>query len=639
MPEYLSPGVYIEEVNTGPVPIEAVSTSTAGFVGMTERGPAAGPPILVTSFAEYTRIFGGYLPEALGDKRFLTPAVKGFFDNGGQRLYVKRVVASATGGAIAKAQRLPPPVKSEKPASGGTSEKPASGGTSDKPEASSASDKAGAAGSANDQPAASSATVDIAGQSVTINAINVGNWGNDLVLKLSRVSMIRRKVDKPRIVKNNVDNDSIQLDSAAGFYSGALLEFDTGGTKTYNQIASINGHTIVLATPLSSANVLQPHTTISTLEFNLIVTYKHTVENHTFLALSDLTPNYFVDQINNTSQLINVSSLEKPLAITRDKNPLTFPSPPDSLPVKLSGGGDGTPTYDDYIGNGEWPGKRTGIQALEDIDEISIVAAPGITDQSVINALLIHCAQLKYRFAIVDPDYADDPNPLEDIKAQRGNYDSQYAALYFPRVLVNNPFKPGKIAIPPSGHMAGIYARVDNDRGVYKAPANEVIMGILGLDLLINKREQDILNPPPHQINVLRDFSVEGRGLRVWGARCITSDSTWKYISVRRLFIFIEKSLDRGTQWVVFEPNDYTLWKRVIQSVSAFLTTIWRGGALLGEKASDAFYVTCGLGTTMTQDDIDNGRLVLEVGIAPVKPAEFVIIRISQTATGAGTNP
>jgi phage tail sheath protein FI len=182
--------------------------------------------------------------------------------------------------------------------------------------------------------------------------------------------------------------------------------------------------------------------------------------------------------------------------------------------------------------------------------------------------------------------------------------------------------------------MVGIYARTDVERGVFKAPANEVILNITGLEQTLNKAEHDILNPEPVNIDVLRDFRSHGRGLRVWGARCITSDTSWKYVNVRRLFIFLEKSLDVGLQWVVFEPNDQRLWARVKQSISAFLTRVWRDGALMGTKPEEAYFVKCDR-STMTQDDLDNGRPIVLVGVAPVKPAEFVIIRIGQWQGGS----
>ncbi|HEY0431211.1 MAG TPA: phage tail sheath C-terminal domain-containing protein, partial [Pyrinomonadaceae bacterium] len=182
-------------------------------------------------------------------------------------------------------------------------------------------------------------------------------------------------------------------------------------------------------------------------------------------------------------------------------------------------------------------------------------------------------------------------------------------------------------AIPPSGHMVGVYARTDIERGVHKAPANEVVRGITGLQRLLNKEQQDILNPYPVNINVIRDFRDNNRGIRVYGGRVITSDSDWKYVNVRRLLIFIEASIDRGLQWVVFEPNAEPLWARVRRSISNFLTLVWRNGGLEGTKVEEAYFVKCDR-TTMTQTDIDSGRLICLVGVAPVKPAEYVIVRI-----------
>ena len=175
--------------------------------------------------------------------------------------------------------------------------------------------------------------------------------------------------------------------------------------------------------------------------------------------------------------------------------------------------------------------------------------------------------------------------------------------------------------------MAGIYARTDIERGVHKAPANEVIRGAVDLEFPVPKGNQDILNP--RGVNCARDFRSDGRGIRLWGARTMSSNGEWKYINVRRLFLYVEESIDEGTQWVVFEPNDEPLWARVRRSVTGFLRGVHRSGALMGTTEDEAFFVKCDR-TTMTQDDIDNGRLICYIGIAPVKPAEFVIFRISQ---------
>jgi phage tail sheath protein FI len=285
-----------------------------------------------------------------------------------------------------------------------------------------------------------------------------------------------------------------------------------------------------------------------------------------------------------------------------------------------------------YLGvDSDEPRLRTGIHALRNITDIAIVAVPGQTTVGVQQALINHCENDRYRFAVLD---AQGPNrdTLADVQAQRQNFDSKYAAIYHPWLTIPEPLPANVVnirplAIPPSGHIIGVYARTDNTRGVHKAPANEVVRGITGLTRKLNQRERDILNPFPKNINVVRDFRDANRGLRVWGARCITSDSEYKYVNVRRLMIFLEASIDQGLQWVVFEPNAEPLWARVRRSITNFLNVVWRNGALEGTTPEQAFFVKCDR-TTMTQTDIDSGRLICVIGVAPVKPAEFVIVRI-----------
>jgi phage tail sheath protein FI len=277
------------------------------------------------------------------------------------------------------------------------------------------------------------------------------------------------------------------------------------------------------------------------------------------------------------------------------------------------------------------PERRTGLHSLRNIEEISIVACPGRTSAQMQGDLITHCELMRYRFAVLD-GHQPPRDALADVQNQRQQFDTKYAALYHPWLLVPDPFPASSAripdyAIPPSGHTVGIYARTDIERGVHKAPANEVVRGIIGLQRILNKEQQDILNPYPVNINVIRDFRDNNRGIRVYGGRCITSDSDWKYVNVRRLLIFIEASIDRGLQWVVFEPNAEPLWARVRRSISNFLTLVWRNGGLEGTKVEEAYFVKCDR-TTMTQTDIDSGRLIVVVGVAPVKPAEFVIVRI-----------
>lgn len=279
------------------------------------------------------------------------------------------------------------------------------------------------------------------------------------------------------------------------------------------------------------------------------------------------------------------------------------------------------------------PRLRTGLTALRNLPEISLVAIPGQTSANLQAGIISHCENARYRFAVLDA--ADEQASLNDVRQQRQQFDTKYAALYYPWLTIPDPTPAnlanvGTFALPPSGHVMGLIARVDVERGVHKAPANEVLRGITGVQRTLQKGEHDILNPSPVNINVVRDFRPDGRGIRLFGARCITSDQEHKYVNVRRLLIFLEQSIERGLQWVVFEPNSEPLWARVRQSVSNFLTDVWRAGALEGTEPGQGFFVKCDL-TTMTQSDIDNGRLICVIGVAPVKPAEFVIIRIGLT--------
>jgi uncharacterized protein len=279
-----------------------------------------------------------------------------------------------------------------------------------------------------------------------------------------------------------------------------------------------------------------------------------------------------------------------------------------------------------YIGKDGGPGARTGLKCFEEIDEIALVAAPGQLSPAVQDAILTHCELRKDRFAILDsPEVMQ--GGVDKLVRPR---DSKYGAYYFPWIQVYDPER-GNVYVPPSGHVAGVYSRVDNERGVHKAPANEIVRGALGLRYAISKGEQDILNPKG--INCIR--MMQGGGIRIWGARTLSSDPSWKYINVRRLFIMVETSIERATQWVVFEPNDSKLWKRVTRTISSFLTLVWRNGALMGEQPEKAFYVKCD-DETNPPEVIDVGQLIVEIGLAPVKPAEFVIFRIGQMPAGGG---
>jgi hypothetical protein len=310
---------------------------------------------------------------------------------------------------------------------------------------------------------------------------------------------------------------------------------------------------------------------------------------------------------------------------------------------QLSGGAEATTE----ISPAEYQGdvsERTGISGLEAIDEITMVCVPDLMSavatgmineeqmRAVQTAIIGHCESMGDRMAILDAPADMKPQQVKEWRVDTARYDSKYAALYYPWIKVNDPATNQIIAVPPCGHIAGIYARNDTTRGVHKAPANEVVRGAIDVEMQITKGEQDQLNP--EGVNCIRAFP--GRGIRVWGARTLSSDPSWRYVNVRRFFNFVEKSIEGGTHWVVFEPNDMDLWERISRNVTSFLTTQWRDGALFGATPEQAFYVKCD-SETNPPDTIDAGQVITEIGLAPVKPAEFVVFRIAQLPTGGAS--
>jgi phage tail sheath protein FI len=285
--------------------------------------------------------------------------------------------------------------------------------------------------------------------------------------------------------------------------------------------------------------------------------------------------------------------------------------------------------------------ERTGFSGLEAVDEITMVCVPdlmsayqqGAIDQETVKAvqlaMIAHCELMGDRVAILDPPPGLNAQQIKEWRVDKAGYDSKYAALYWPWVKAADPSTGKNIHMPPSGFVAGIWGRNDDTRGVHKAPANEVVRGAISLEVQITKNEHDLLNPVG--INCLRTFP--GRGIRVWGARTLSSDPAWRYLNVRRLFNYLEESILNGTNWVVFEPNDDALWAKIRRTISAFLVNEWRKGALFGLTPDEAFYVKCDRETNPAEG-IDAGQVVCQIGVAPVKPAEFVIFQLSQFSGG-----
>jgi hypothetical protein len=512
-----------------------------------------------------------------------------------------------------------------------------------------------------------------------VQALDPGVWGNRLRVSVQDQAppLVNTRI---RMLNGIVDSTHIRLDSANGIEPGTVLQrMDANGNLLdppfkVSAIDRQNGYLLTLDAATSLPAGAAPGDAVRSLEFQLDVFLlrqpdpavptrdENMLDAESFrnLSLDPRHSRYLHKGIGTTwSGTVNDDD-NRPLRLfdhrsegesayirVRDQAPTQNirlgPEPlvdilpdgrkrPTRLPLR---GGDDMINFvldSTYMGQDDPdPENRTGLHSLRNIEEISIVACPGRTSTAIQNALINHCELMRYRFAVLDA-HRPPNDAMANVQNQRQQFDTKYAALYHPWLLIPDPFptnltQVANYPIPPSGHILGIYARTDIERGVHKAPANEVVRGIIGLQRLLNKEQQDILYSYPGNINVIRDFRPNNRGIRVFGGRVITSDSDWKYVNVRRLLIFIEDSIDRGLQWVVFEPNAEPLWARVRRSISNFLTLVWRNGALEGTKVEAAYFVKCDR-TTMTQTDIDSGRLIVVVGVAPVKPAEFVIVRI-----------
>lgn len=521
MPNYLSPGVYVEEVDGGTKPIESVGTAVAAFVGYSQRAhdprngaSLIGKPTMVTNWTQYQQAFGAFT-----DGAFMPEAVYGFFLNGGTRAYI--VSVKVLGGA----------------------------GEDGGP-----------------QP---------------MGLLTSGDENASLRVKVLPDGTTAKEVKVTATPVEKKKDDESSPDSFK-------LVVQAGRTKeTYDNVNLVKGDDQFVETA-----------------------------------------------VNTKSKLIEIEVLASQASLV--------PSGEIAISTTPEAGPDKKVSLEDYQGE---VADRTGLGGLAAIPDITMISAPDLMSaylagdlddkgvQGVQQALIDFAEQTRYVFAILDcpPDLS--PQEVYDWR-QTVNYDTTRAALYYPWIEVNDPVAGGGNThyVPPSGHLAGLYSRVDNERGVHKAPANEIVRGCLGLEINVTKGEQDLLNP--NGVNCIRSFP--GRGIRVWGARTLSSDASWRYIPVRRLFNMVEASIEQGTQWAVFEPNDYTLWAKLRRDLTAYLKSVWSSGALFGLTTSDAFYVKVDEENN-PQELRDLGQLVVEVGIRPVKPAEFLIIRISQWSPEDGS--
>lgn len=455
-----------------------------------------------------------------------------------------------------------------------------------------------------------------------VDAANEGVWGNRI--QMTAVSSTKKKLQ----LMEKLQDNTYRAKNADGLLEGDIVVFE----DEYNRIVSIFDNNITFEKAFANEPTdadLVPKKVLYLVETDIQVRYNEMVENYTGVSFNIASPGY-IERKMKKSELVRIQV--DPMTAVTDPVVQLFGEGRKSGTVILSGGNDGSieaVTAGTFIGEDNGPGKRTGIQAFIENDQVSMMAVPGITMPDVIVSLVSHCENMKNRFAVLDMPF--DCIKTKELVEYREMIDSTYAAMYHPWLQVYDRSTQKSGFFPPSGAVMGVYARTDLARGVHKAPANETVM-CTDLSVNYNKGEQDILNPAG--INLIR--KLPGQGIRVWGARTASSSGAYKYVNVRRLFIFVEESIRVNTSWVVFEPNDTTLWTQVNITISAFLDTLWRSGMLAGATPEESYFVEIGA-STMTQDDINNGRLICNVGIAPSRPAEFVIFRVTQFTAEAGS--
>jgi phage tail sheath protein FI len=672
VPSYLAPGVYVEEVSYTAPTIEGVGTTTTAFAGPTLTGPIGGIPYgglpasgsavagspsggipqLLTSFGDFQNIYGGYgnlsLSTAGSPKNinYMAMAVQAFFANGGSELYVSRVYANKPGGSP---NTIDPGIATS-----------------------------GASGADKVVVAGRFPGAFLNGKTVTavLTATRVSNFNN--LANLPPGTLLGEPGATPTFYSNGaggtfMSNANTPVALTSGNFPSKLFMLTmqvtapgaTGQQMVFNGLGFDSNH------PSYIGNVLgvSPPRPVDALQNQIYFEFGSSL-NTPFALFGALFPNWVdpstqpvawqASHVYTSGEIILDSNGNLEAVTTAGTSGATQPTWNTTSGETTA---DGGATWTNHglwhpvasfalgVGTGTAVGSdgaepmavdyASALQYLKALEDIAIVATPGSSIYSdaadiMIGSLIPHVeAQRAYRVAILEAG----PNLLDsDYESVRAQIDSSYTALYVPWVSTPNPLAvagnsaPSQIFVPPSGFVAGIYARSDTEHSVAKAPANEVVLGAVDLERHINFAEQSLLNPLG--INCIRFFP--DRGFRVWGARTASSDSELKYVNVRRYLIYLEHSIDNGTQWAVFENNGPALWARVKDSVDSFLNNEFAEGNLLGTSPSDAYFVRCDR-TTMTQNDLDNGRLICLVGVALLKPAEFVIFRIGQKTANASS--
>jgi hypothetical protein len=562
-------------------PLTVSDTRVAGFVGLAARGPLD-EPVLLGGWNEFLDIYGH------SNESYLARAVEGFFLNGGQSCYVVRVAHRA------------------RPAADGT--------VTLGPEHAACAERVVKDGW--DKP------------TVRVRAMNEGRWGNNIWVRCAQTTAARTLLT----LDLEVGSGEARVNSGRGFERGALVRIYDRENSDYVVVTEIDDRIIRWgsATPIVRRYRAAGPTYLEVLEFELFASLKDRREVFRGLQMSPLSRRHAPRIINADSQLVRLEDLQSGA-------PLPHNLPQAEPAAKLTGGRDGIEvlTAEDFVGYDHGPTSRTGLMAIGAVEQVSMLAVPDIMVayqrtpgpqadrdvQRVQDAMIDLCENLKDRFALLDAPPTKD---IEEVRKWRRRLDSSYAAMYYPWISIDSAGSVLSMC-PPSGHVAGVIARCDTQAGVYKAPANEIITGAVGLMLNMNEDHLGLLNSDG--INAVRGFP--GRGIRLWGARTTSDEPDWRQINVRRMFIMLRRSLDEGTQWSVFEPNEPRTWERLTQSVDEFLKKLWADGYFAGATPEESYFVKCDASTN-TSETRQAGQMLIEVGVAPAIPTEYIIFNVVQ---------
>lgn len=648
------PGVYIEEFAPG-APIEGVGTSTAAFIGPAAAGPL-NTPTKVTSWDDFRRTFG----ETPLAGFYLWYAVRGFYENGGRVCYVSRVSNAANAELVLNDVANKPTIRIRARAAGIP--------TPDIRVSVDANPPA-PAGPAPRLYAPTTTIVNATGTGIRVASVDdaarfrVGDtltWTGST--ETMRVRVVRIEDDTIRVaspLSKTYTTGTLRLDdlrtgdttlrlervdNPARFGPGSIvkLSLDPGGgaariedTQVVNRLdverisPTVTTYRVEFRQPVAKNFDLTKEVTASPIEFRLTVAQDTATRDYNNLSMDTAHPNYYARVIQTDANGLVSAEPVQPLNTTAapDNRPATV-----ATPKPLAGGANDNPanlTGSDY---------RRALALLEAIDDINLVAIPDRADAEVQLAVVNHCTNLRDRFAILDSQGGAGPFGSGGVDVQRRALDTPagFAALYYPWLTVPAASGSGTVNVPPSGHVAGIYSRTDNGRGVHKAPAGTeaVVGGAFGVERSLSDVEQGQLNL--QGVNVIRVFAGGGRPY-VWGARTTSTDANWQYVNTRRLFLFIEESIEASIRWAVFEPNNLQLWQKLRRTITEFLTRVWRDGALFGATAQEAFYVRID-NTLNTPTELALGRLNIEIGLRPSYPAEFIVVRIGIWQGGSETS-